>query len=117
MGVSIRTMIYCKIKYVAQVLSGFTRQFIPSCSNMGFRDNNDHTELLQQFKMSEDSMKEQVLSRIISAEDVGAPDMTTIETFTVKTTGASISTLGSVSLLHHYCTRLAHDRYSNRSLL
>ena len=61
-------------------------------------------------------MKEQVLSRIESVEDVRAPDITTIETFQVESTGASISTLCSVSLLHHYCARLAHDRYSNGSL-
>ncbi|KAG0565599.1 hypothetical protein KC19_7G000600 [Ceratodon purpureus] len=75
------------------------------------RDNNDHAELLQQFKFSEDSMKEQVLSRIGSVEDVRAPDITTIETFQVESTGATISTLCSVSLLHYYCARLAHDSF------
>jgi hypothetical protein len=61
-------------------------------------------------------MKEQVLSRIENVEDVRAPDITNIESFQVESTGASISTLCSVSLLHHYCARLAHDRYSNKSL-
>ncbi len=105
-------MRYCTIRYTAKCTQNFARQLILSRFDwlFRFRDNNEHSELLQQFKSSEDNMKEQVLSRIESIEDVRAPDITTIETFQVESTGASISTLCSVSLLHHYCARLAHDR-------
>lgn len=78
-----------------------------------FRDNNAHLELLEQFKRNEESMKDQVLSRIENFDDVSAPETTSIETFEVESTGARISTLCSVSLLHQYCARLAHDRYSS----
>jgi len=61
-------------------------------------------------------MKEQVLNRVENFGDVRGPEITTIETFEVESTGARISTLCSVSLLHQYCARLAHDRYSSQSL-
>jgi len=80
------------------------------------RDNNEHLELLEQFKSNEELMKEQVLGRFENFDDVRAPETTTIETFEVERTGARISTLCSVSLLHQYCARLAHDRCSSPSL-
>lgn len=38
-------------------------------------------------------------------------DITEDSIYEVKKTGASISTASSVSLLHHYCSRLPHDEY------
>lgn len=75
------------------------------------RGNNEQSQRLEQFLLTEESMKEEVLSRIKNAEDVGAPETSTIETFRVESTGATMSTLCSVSLLHQYCARLAHDSF------
>lgn len=55
-------------------------------------------------------MKEQVLSKTENLEDVAAPETVTFETFKVESTGATITTLCSVSLLHQYCSQLSRDR-------
>jgi hypothetical protein len=56
-------------------------------------------------------MKEQALSRIERMESVGSPQTQGPEMFQIETTGASISTQYSISLLHQYCGRLPRDRY------
>jgi hypothetical protein len=56
-------------------------------------------------------MKEQASSRIERMESVGSPQTQGPEMFQIETTGASISTQYSISLLHQYCGRLPRDRY------
>lgn len=86
------------------------KSFLVVYMSLFSRGNNEQSQRLEQFLLTEESMKEEVLSRIKNAEDVGAPETSTIETFRVESTGATMSTLCSVSLLHQYCARLAHDR-------
>ena len=38
-------------------------------------------------------------------------------TYKVDTTGATISSIMSISLLHHYCSKLPHDEYDLTLLL
>ncbi len=75
------------------------------------RGNNDQFERLQLLKWKESLMKEQALSRIERMESVGSPQTQGPEMFQIETTGASISTQYSISLLHQYCGRLPPDKY------
>lgn len=77
---------------------------------MCFRHDNSQIELVQQFKMNEESMKGKASSRIAPVEDLEALEPTLLETFRVESTGASISTDCSIPLLHRYCEVLARDR-------
>lgn len=77
---------------------------------MCFRHDNKQTELLQQFKMNEESMKGKASSRTAPVEELEALEPTLLETFQVKSTGASISTDCSIPLLYRYCEVLAYDR-------
>lgn len=60
-------------------------------------------------------MKSQALSRSELTQNLEAPEISALEVFQVESTGASISTNCSVSLLHRYCARLAHDRFPSYS--
>jgi endoribonuclease Dicer len=75
------------------------------------RGNNDQFERLQLLKWKESLMKEQALSRIERMESVGSPQTQGPEMFQIETTGASISTPYSISLLHQYCGRLPRDSF------
>lgn len=77
---------------------------------MCFRHDITQTELIQRFKMNEESMKGKASSRIAPVEDLEALEPTLLETFQVESTGASISTDCSISLLYRYCEVLAYDR-------
>ena len=39
------------------------------------------------------------------------------KTYQVDLTGATISSASSISLLHHYCSKLPHDEYALNALL
>ncbi|KAG6410468.1 hypothetical protein SASPL_128529 [Salvia splendens] len=71
------------------------------------RGNLKELGLIEHFKKDEALMNEEISLRkssnlITSFEE---------RTYKVDTTGATISSIMSISLLHHYCSKLPHDEY------
>uniref|UniRef100_A0A1D1YWK0 Endoribonuclease Dicer 4 n=4 Tax=Anthurium amnicola TaxID=1678845 RepID=A0A1D1YWK0_9ARAE len=71
------------------------------------RGNQHEERLLEDFMFGEKIMNKEVTCRT-SNETFDNLEETT---YRVDATGASISTGCSVSLLHHYCSKLPHDQY------
>ncbi|XP_020525714.1 endoribonuclease Dicer homolog 4 isoform X2 [Amborella trichopoda] len=69
--------------------------------------NDAQMNLINHFIAGEEHMNQEIIKR--SSEDAFADTEDT--TFKVESTGASISTACSVSLIYHYCSRLLHDEY------
>lgn len=63
--------------------------------------------LIQSFQKDEDKMNVEIASRTSGAPSVDLEE----RTYKVASTGATISSGYSVSLLHHYCSKLPHDEY------
>lgn len=63
--------------------------------------------MIEDFKKYEDQMNMEILCRT-SNEIFNSPEE---RVYKVDTTGASISSGYSISLLHHYCSKLPHDEY------
>lgn len=77
--------------------------FLNYCSG-----NEKELNLIKHFIKEEDQMNEEILSR---KSQVTITDFEE-EVYKVDTTGATISSASSVSLLHHYCSKLPHDEYA-----
>ncbi|KAI8023022.1 Dicer-like protein 4 [Camellia lanceoleosa] len=73
------------------------------------RGNERELNLILNFKKDEDKMNEEIASRKSSVTIVEFEE----RTYKVTSTGATISSGSSVSLLHHYCSKLPHDEYFN----
>ncbi|XP_031480421.1 endoribonuclease Dicer homolog 4 isoform X3 [Nymphaea colorata] len=73
------------------------------------RNNIDELNLVNDFISGEKHMNNEILNRT-SDETF---DVVEDSIYKVEKTGASISSACSVSLLHHYCSRLPHDEYLN----
>ncbi|CAL5339512.1 unnamed protein product [Camellia sinensis] len=73
------------------------------------RGNERERNLILNFKKDEDKMNEEIASRKSSVTIVEFEE----RTYKVTSTGATISSGSSVSLLHHYCSKLPHDEYFN----
>lgn len=71
------------------------------------RGNQKELNLIQSFKKDEDQMNEEIECRTSS---VTFNDLEK-KTYKVDSTGATISTGSSISLLHRYCSKLPHDEY------
>ncbi|CAN6448099.1 unnamed protein product [Victoria cruziana] len=71
------------------------------------RYNNRELDLVHHFISGEEHMNNEISNR--TSDEIA--DITEDSIYEVKKTGASISTASSVSLLHHYCSRLPHDEY------
>jgi endoribonuclease Dicer len=65
--------------------------------------------LIENFKKDEDKMNHDIDCRDSNSEFVDSEE----RTYKVDSTGAEISAGSSVSLLHHYCSKLPHDEYFN----
>ena len=63
--------------------------------------------MIENFKKDEDQMNDEIASRTSSSTFVDSEE----RTYKVDSTGAEISAVTSVSLLHHYCSKLPHDEY------
>ncbi|XP_058180782.1 dicer-like protein 4 [Rhododendron vialii] len=73
------------------------------------RGNEREMNLIQSFQKDEDKMNVEIASRTSGAPSVDLEE----RTYKVASTGATISSGYSVSLLHHYCSKLPHDEYYN----
>ncbi|KAK1323005.1 hypothetical protein QJS10_CPA02g01233 [Acorus calamus] len=71
------------------------------------RGNQREEKLLSDFISGEESMNKEIIHRRSSEIFDHLEEMT----YKVDSTGATISTGYSVSLLHHYCSKLSHDEY------
>ncbi|CAK9179473.1 unnamed protein product [Ilex paraguariensis] len=71
--------------------------------------NQKELDLIEHFKKGEDQMKEEIASRTTSATLVDFQE----RIYKVDSTGATISSGSSISLLHHYCSKLPHDEFFN----
>ncbi|KAA8522907.1 hypothetical protein F0562_009330 [Nyssa sinensis] len=71
--------------------------------------NQKEVNLIEHFKKGEDQMNEEIAFR--------TPSMTFVDseqkTYKVDSTGATISSGSSISILHQYCSKLPHDEYFN----
>ncbi|GMP35538.1 hypothetical protein CsSME_00007933 [Camellia sinensis var. sinensis] len=73
------------------------------------RGNQNELNLIEDFKKEEDKMNAEIASRTSSVTFVDLEE----KTYKVASTGATISSGYSISLLHHYCSKLPHDEYFN----
>ncbi|KAE9462638.1 hypothetical protein C3L33_05455, partial [Rhododendron williamsianum] len=73
------------------------------------RGNEREMNLIQSFQKDEDKMNVEIASRTSDAPSVDLEE----RTYKVASTGATISSGYSISLLHHYCSKLPHDEYYN----
>ena len=69
--------------------------------------NQNELNLIENFKKDEEKMNAEIASRTSSVTFVDFDE----RTYKVASTGATISSGYSVSLLHHYCSKLPHDEY------
>nr|AIE15766.1 Dicer-like protein 4a [Salvia miltiorrhiza] len=71
------------------------------------RGNRKELDLIEHFKKDEAMMNEEISLRKSSIPITSFEE----RTYKVDTTGATISSIMSISLLHHYCSKLPHDEY------
>lgn len=71
------------------------------------RGNQKELKLIENFKKDEEKMNEEILSRQPSQTYADVD----VNTYEVTSTGATISSGSSVSLLQHYCSRLPRDEF------
>lgn len=71
------------------------------------RGNLNELDLIEKFTKDEDRMKKEIVVRTSSETFVDYEE----KIYKVDTSGASISSGYSISLLHHYCAKLPHDEY------
>ncbi|XP_073150113.1 dicer-like protein 4 isoform X2 [Henckelia pumila] len=71
------------------------------------RGNPRELDLIEHFKKDEDRMNEEISSRKSHVTPTDFEE----RTYKVDSTGATISTVSSIALLHHYCSKLPHDEY------
>ncbi|XP_047944446.1 dicer-like protein 4 isoform X1 [Salvia hispanica] len=71
------------------------------------RGNLKELGLIEHFKKDEALMNEEISLRKSSNQITSFEE----RTYKVDTTGATISSIMSISLLHHYCSKLPHDEY------
>ncbi|XP_059635348.1 dicer-like protein 4 isoform X2 [Cornus florida] len=69
--------------------------------------NQKELNLINKFKKEENQMNKEIASRESSTTFVDFEE----RTYKVDSTGAIISSGSSISLLHHYCSKLPHDEY------
>lgn len=63
--------------------------------------------MIEHFKKDEAQMNEEISSRKSHVPIIDFDE----RTYKVDSTGATISAVSSVSLLHRYCSKLPHDEY------
>ncbi|KAI3443972.1 hypothetical protein Pfo_000637 [Paulownia fortunei] len=73
------------------------------------RGNPRELNLIEHFKKDEAQMNGEISSRKSRLPITDFKE----RTYKVDITGATISSVSSVSLLHHYCSKLPHDEYFN----
>ncbi|KAL6973925.1 endoribonuclease Dicer [Sarracenia purpurea var. burkii] len=73
------------------------------------RCNPKEMSLIKSFIKDEDKMNAEIATRTSSLTFVDFEE----KTYRVASTGATISSGYSISLLHHYCSKLPHDEYFN----
>ncbi|KZV28379.1 dicer-like protein 4 [Dorcoceras hygrometricum] len=71
------------------------------------RNNPRELDLIEHFKKDEDRMNEEISSRTSHVIPTDFEE----RTYRVDITGATISSVSSIALLHHYCSKLPHDEY------
>ncbi|EPS69439.1 hypothetical protein M569_05327, partial [Genlisea aurea] len=71
--------------------------------------NPQEIELIEHFRKDEDQMNEEILLSKFTVPVSNFKD----KAYKVESTGAIIGDVSSVSLLHHYCSKLPHDEYFN----
>nr|WOD55120.1 DICER-like protein 4 [Abelmoschus esculentus] len=69
--------------------------------------NERELNLINNFKKDEDRMNMEITFRTSTEISIGPEE----RIYTVDSSGASISSGYSISLLHHYCSKLPHDEY------
>ncbi|XVE71087.1 hypothetical protein DITRI_Ditri10aG0122200 [Diplodiscus trichospermus] len=69
--------------------------------------NERELDLIENFKKDEDRMNMEISFRTSTEVFVGPEE----KMYKVSSSGASISSGYSISLLHHYCSKLPHDEY------
>lgn len=67
--------------------------------------NQKERDLIETFRQDEDHMNMEITFRTSSETFVGSAD----RVYKVDSSGASISSGYSISLLHKYCSKLPHD--------
>lgn len=75
---------------------------------MHCRGNQKEQDLLEKFKEDEDRMNIEICDRTNNETFVSVEE----RVYKVEATGASITSGSSISLLHHYCSKLPHDEYA-----
>ncbi|XP_051114005.1 dicer-like protein 4 [Andrographis paniculata] len=96
---------------VASFIQSRGRARMPQSEYAFLVDRGNHRELnlIEHFKKDEAQMNEE-----ISLRKSNLPMKEFDErTYKVDATGATISSVLSISLLHHYCSKLPHDEYFN----
>ncbi|KAH0970234.1 hypothetical protein GBA52_022390 [Prunus armeniaca] len=69
--------------------------------------NQKELDLIEKFRKDEDKMNMEIAFRTSSETFIGSED----RIYKVDSSGASISSGYSISLLHQYCSKLPHDEY------
>lgn len=64
-------------------------------------------DLIESFRKDENQMNMEISSRTSKETFIGLEE----KVYKVDITGASVSSAYSISLLHHYCSKLPHDEY------
>ncbi|KAL8497779.1 hypothetical protein ACS0TY_021203 [Phlomoides rotata] len=73
------------------------------------RDNPSELDLIELFEKDEAQMNAEISSRTSHVQITDFEE----KTYKVDSTSATISSVSSISLLHHYCSKLPHDEYFN----
>ncbi|KAK6136536.1 hypothetical protein DH2020_029732 [Rehmannia glutinosa] len=73
------------------------------------RGNQKELDLIEQFHINEVQMNEEISTRNSRVQISDFME----RTYKVDITGATISSVTSVSLLYHYCSKLPHDEFFN----
>lgn len=74
----------------------------PYCSG-----SQKELDLIESFRKDENQMNMEISSRTSKETFIGLEE----KVYKVDITGASVSSAYSISLLHHYCSKLPHDEY------
>ncbi|CAN0901094.1 Dicer-like protein 4 [Linum grandiflorum] len=72
-------------------------------------DSQNERDLIQSFQKDEDRMNIEISCRTTDEKFVGSEE----RVYKVESSGACSSSGYSVSLLHHYCSKLPHDEFFN----
>lgn len=93
---------------LAQSFRSFSFLSQSNCYFLCCSGNQKELDLIEKFRKDEDKMNMEIAFRTSSETFIGSED----RIYKVDSSGASISSGYSISLLHQYCSKLPHDEYA-----